>query len=55
MPMKIAGVLPLLGDAFFKSMAVVLIFGLSFATLLTLIVVPVLYVVFFRIKATERA
>ncbi len=51
----VLGVLPLLGDAFFKSMAVVLIFGLSFATLLTLIVVPVLYVIFFRIKATERA
>ncbi len=51
----VLGVFPLLGDAFFKSMAVVLIFGLSFATLLTLIVVPVLYVVFFRIKTDERA
>jgi multidrug efflux pump subunit AcrB len=29
--------------AFWKSMAVALMFGLSFATLLTLIVVPVLY------------
>jgi multidrug efflux pump subunit AcrB len=35
--------LPLLTDDFFKSMAVVIMFGLSFATVLTLIVVPVMY------------
>ena len=45
------GVLPLLGDAFFKSMAVVLIFGLSFATVLTLVVVPALYAVFFNVRS----
>ena len=32
------GVIPLFGDAFFWSMAVVLVFGLGFATLLTLAV-----------------
>ena len=42
--------LPLLEDAFFVGMAVTIMFGLGFATLLTLIVVPVLYAVFFRIK-----
>ena len=51
----VLGVIPLFGDAFFKSMAVVLVFGLSFATLLTLLIVPVLYAVFFGIKPTESA
>ncbi|MEL6861322.1 MAG: efflux RND transporter permease subunit [Pseudomonadota bacterium] len=51
----VLGVLPLFFDAFFKSMAVVLVFGLSFATLLTLIIVPVLYAIFFNIKTTETA
>ncbi len=51
----VLGVIPLLGDAFFKSMAVVLVFGLSFATILTLVVLPALYVVAFRIKKTETA
>jgi multidrug efflux pump subunit AcrB len=37
------GMIPLLLDAFFIAMAVTIIFGLMFATLLTMIVVPVLY------------
>lgn len=45
----ILGVAPLLLDPFFKSMAVVIMFGLTFATILTLVVVPLLYVVIFRI------
>ena len=49
------GVIPLFGDAFFRSMAVVLVFGLGFATLLTLVVLPALYAAFFRIRASERA
>jgi multidrug efflux pump subunit AcrB len=51
----VLGLIPLLGDAFFKAMAVVMVFGLSFATVLTLVVVPALYVVFFRIKTSETA
>lgn len=51
----VLGVLPLLTDAFFQSMAVVLMFGLSFATVLTLIVVPALYAIFFRVKSSETA
>jgi len=47
----ILGVAPLLWDPFFKSMAVVIMFGLAFATVLTLVVVPLLYVVIFRIAA----
>jgi len=45
----VLGVIPLFFDAFFQSMAVVLVFGLSFATVLTLIIVPVLYAMFFNI------
>lgn len=46
----VLGVIPLFFDAFFKSMSVVLVFGLSFATVLTLIIVPVLYALFFNIQ-----
>lgn len=49
----VLGVAPLFFDAFFKTMSVVLVFGLSFATLLTLVVVPALYAVLFRIKPQE--
>lgn len=45
----VLGVIPLLFDEFFQSMAVVLVFGLSFATVLTLVIVPVLYGIFFNI------
>lgn len=45
----ILGMIPLLPDIFFKPMAVTIMFGLGFATVLTLIVVPVLYKMFHRI------
>jgi multidrug efflux pump subunit AcrB len=45
----VLGMVPLLPDAFFVAMAVTIMFGLTFATVLTLIVVPVLYVIFYRI------
>lgn len=47
----VLGVIPLFFDAFFQSMAVVIVFGLSFATLLTLLVVPVLYSIFMKVKS----
>ncbi len=49
----VLGVIPLLWDPFFRSLAVVIICGLSFATILTLIVVPTLYAVFFRIYGDQ--
>jgi multidrug efflux pump subunit AcrB len=49
----VLGVVPLLWDPFFKSLAVVVICGLSFATILTLIVVPALYAIFFNVKQDE--
>jgi multidrug efflux pump subunit AcrB len=49
----VLGVIPLLWDPFFKSLAIVIITGLSFATVLTLVVVPTLYAVFFRVRTDE--
>jgi len=46
----ILGMIPLLADAFFASMSVTIMAGLAFASVLTLIAVPVLYAVFFRIQ-----
>ncbi|KCV80955.1 acriflavin resistance protein [Actibacterium atlanticum] len=50
----VLGVVPLLWDPFFKSLAVVIICGLSFATILTLIIVPALYTIFFRVTQDEQ-
>ncbi|EGR0523915.1 efflux RND transporter permease subunit VexK [Vibrio cholerae] len=46
----ILGMIPLLPDIFFRPMAVTIMFGLGFATVLTLIVVPVLYRLFHHVK-----
>ena len=51
----VLGVLPLYFDAFFKSMTVVLAFGLSFATIITLLVTPALYALLFGIHKDEVA
>lgn len=47
----VLGMIPLLPDIFFRSMAIVIMFGLTFATILTLIIIPVLYAMFFKAKA----
>jgi multidrug efflux pump subunit AcrB len=46
----VLGMLPLVVDAFFAAMAVTIMAGLTFATVLTLVVVPVLYAILFGIK-----
>ena len=46
----ILGMAPLLSDAFFADMSVTIMGGLSFATILTLIAVPVLYSIFYKIS-----
>ncbi len=43
------GMIPLLFDAFFVSMAVTIIFGLMIASVLTMVFVPVLYAIFFGV------
>ena len=50
----ILGLVPLLKDAFFIAMAVTIMFGLLVATILTLVVVPVLYAIFFRVPNPAR-
>ncbi|WP_455584360.1 efflux RND transporter permease subunit [Bacteroides sp.] len=46
----ILGMVPLLFDIAFGGMAATIIFGLTFATLLTLFITPTLYVLFYKIK-----
>ena len=46
------GMIPLFQDAFFIAMAVTIVFGLGFATVLTLVFVPVLYATFFKISSS---
>ena len=49
----VLGMMPLLwgGSAMFRPMAITIMFGLAFATALTLLVVPVLYSLLFRVSA----
>ena len=49
----ILGMIPLLFDIAFGGMAATIIFGLTFATLLTLFVTPALYILFYRIKINK--
>lgn len=45
------GMAPLLQDVFWVSMAVTIMFGLAFGTILTMVLVPVLYAALYRINA----
>jgi len=45
----VLGMLPLVADPFYAAMAVTVMCGLAFATLLTLVVIPVNYALFFRL------
>jgi multidrug efflux pump subunit AcrB len=51
----VLGMIPMLTDPFFGSMAVCIMFGLSFAAVLSLIVTPVAYAIFFNIKEPADA
>ncbi|MCH9649708.1 MAG: efflux RND transporter permease subunit [Deltaproteobacteria bacterium] len=53
----VLGMMPLWwgGTAMFKPMAVTIIFGLAFATVLTLFVVPVLYAALFRVSFKDSS
>lgn len=48
------GMMPLVTDPMFSSMAITIIFGLLFATVLTLIGVPLLYSLFFKVKVPQK-
>jgi len=49
------GMMPLIFDAFFSAMAVTIIFGLGFASIVTLILLPVLYSIFYQITPLTHA
>jgi multidrug efflux pump subunit AcrB len=48
------GMIPLVNDNLFGSMAITIMGGLLFATVLTLVFIPTLYVIFFRIPAWKK-
>ncbi len=49
----VLGVIPLLQDVFWIGMAVTIMAGLTFGTILTMVLVPVLYATLFRVRAAN--
>ena len=49
----ILGMIPLISDELFGGMAVAIMFGLLIGSIITLIIVPVLYAVFYRVSTKE--
>ncbi len=47
----VLGVVPLLTDVFFRSLAVTIMGGLAVGAVLTLVLIPVLYAIFYRVKS----
>ena len=50
----VLGVAPLLQDVFWIGMAITIMFGLTFGTMLTMVVVPVLYATLNRLQPPEQ-
>ena len=50
----VLGVMPLLQDVFWVSMAATVMAGLTFGTILTMVAVPVLYTILFKIPSPKR-
>jgi multidrug efflux pump subunit AcrB len=50
----VLGVIPLLPDVFWVSMAVTIMFGLAFGSVLTMVAIPVLYAIFYRVEVPPR-
>ena len=48
----VLGMLPLIADAFYSAMAVTIMVGLAFATVLTMVVIPVNYALLYRVRKT---
>jgi multidrug efflux pump subunit AcrB len=47
------GMVPLFGDDFFVAMAITIIFGLVVGSVLTMVILPVIYSVIFRVRVKE--
>ena len=50
----ILGMIPLLGDDLFGSLAVTIMGGLLVGTVVTLLFIPILYAIFFKIKTDKK-
>lgn len=50
----VLGMLPLLWDVFFVAMSVTIMFGLTFACILTLYIVPVIYALIYKVSDKHR-
>ena len=50
----VLGMIPLLGDAMFGSMAATIMGGLFFGTFITLLFIPILYALFFGIRIDKN-
>ena len=51
----VLGVIPLLQDVFWVGLAVTIMAGLTFGTILTMVLVPVLYATLYKIPSPEIA
>ena len=51
----VLGVIPLLQDVFWIGLAITLMAGLSFGTLITMFLVPVIYSILYRVKPEASA
>jgi multidrug efflux pump subunit AcrB len=51
----VLGVVPLMQDVFWVGMAITIMAGLTFGTILTMVLVPTLYVMFYKIPSPEKA
>jgi multidrug efflux pump subunit AcrB len=51
----VLGVIPLLQDIFWVGLAVTIMCGLTFGTILTMVLVPTLYCTLFRVKSPPKA
>ncbi|MCU7933182.1 MAG: efflux RND transporter permease subunit [Candidatus Thiodiazotropha sp. (ex Codakia rugifera)] len=49
----VLGVLPLLSDVFWQGLAISIMAGLSFGTLLTMLLLPVFYSIYFRVQSNH--
>jgi multidrug efflux pump subunit AcrB len=50
----VLGVIPLLADVFWVGLAVTIMAGLTFGTVLTMLLVPVLYCMFYKVPSPEK-
>jgi multidrug efflux pump subunit AcrB len=51
----ILGVIPLVQDAFWVSMALTMMFGLLFGTILTMVLVPTFYAILYRVASPAKS